>query len=220
MSDMSGRFLVGRRATDQIPHVISDQTLEFLPFKSESIDAWTSGTDLNQFLIELFNQPSVITAPDGSKHESNFSHFGAHLFEEGITAMTQLAKEFSEASKHVHHQDPKKIPNTEYDFLKDPHFGRAAKALVACEAWTVRFFRKAPLFPFITSWRRVLIWTVPLNSPKSITTSRRPIVSVPLSKMSPCHYISRKIPMISRSGRESNSGCRDFAARADYLTNL
>jgi hypothetical protein len=130
MSDMSGKYLVGRRHDGDTAHIISNETLKVLPFKPEAISAWSSETDLSKFLIELFNQPSVITAPDGSIHNSNYSHYGSYLFDEGITAMTRLAKEFSEGSLHVHHQNREKIEKREHDFLKDPNFGRAAKALV------------------------------------------------------------------------------------------
>jgi hypothetical protein len=131
MSDVPSRFLVSRRHANGTPHIISDRTLKFLPFKSDPISAWTSATDLRKFLIELFNQPSVIIAPDGSRHESNYSHFGESLFDEGITKMAQLATEFSTGSTQVHHQDSKKISKKEHDFLQDPHFGRTAKALIA-----------------------------------------------------------------------------------------
>ncbi len=114
--------------------IISERTVDFLPFKSESITAWKSTGDLGQFLFELFNQPCVITAPDGSRHESNYSSYGEHLFEEGVASVTQLAQELSTASTDVYHQNPKKIRKRKHNFAKDASFGQTAKAIIAWRA--------------------------------------------------------------------------------------
>lgn len=114
--------------------IISGAALRYLPFKSESISSWRHKTDLAVFLFELFNQPCVITAPDGSRHESNYSSYGKHLFQQGITDMMVLAKELSVASLDVHHQNPKRIRRRKHNFLKDSQFGEAAKALIAWKA--------------------------------------------------------------------------------------
>jgi len=107
------KYLVHRSVND----IISERTLGFLPFKSEPISDWVTTTDLAEFLFELFNQPSVIIAPDGSKHESNYSSYGKHLFEDGVAAMAALANELATASTDVHHQNPKKIKKEQHDFL-------------------------------------------------------------------------------------------------------
>lgn len=121
------KYLVSRSVND----IISERTLEFLPFKSEPISEWIATTDLAEFLFELFNQPSVIIAPDGSEHKSNYSSHGEHLFEEGARSMTKLADQLANASLDVYHQDARKIPKQKHDFLNDACFGQAAKALIA-----------------------------------------------------------------------------------------
>jgi len=114
--------------------IISTKCVSHLPFREEPIRKWSSGGDLATFLTDLFDQPCVIIAPDGSRHESNYSDYGAHLFEGGVAEMRQLAGELSEVSIQVYHQDSAKREVMSRDFLEDPKFGRVAKALVAWKA--------------------------------------------------------------------------------------
>jgi len=44
--------------------IISERTLQFLPFKSEPISDWIATTDLAEFLFELFNQPELELGSD------------------------------------------------------------------------------------------------------------------------------------------------------------
>ena len=61
----------------------------------------------------------MIIAPDGSEHQSNYSSYGEHLFEEGIGNMTELADELANASLDVYHQNERKIQKKKHDFLRD-----------------------------------------------------------------------------------------------------
>jgi hypothetical protein len=114
--------------------IISTKCVSHLPFTEEPISKWSSEGDLATFLTDLFEQPCVIIAPDGSRHESNYSDYGVYLYDGGVTEMRQLAGELSEVSTEVYHQDPTKREAISRDFLNDLKFGRAAKALIAWKA--------------------------------------------------------------------------------------
>lgn len=114
--------------------IISTTCVSHLPFIEEAVSEWSSEGDLATFLIDLCDQPCVMIAPDGSRHESNYSDYGVYLFDGGVTEMQQLAEELSDASTEVYHQDPAKRETTPRDFLHDLKFGRAAKALIAWKA--------------------------------------------------------------------------------------
>lgn len=111
--------------------IISQPTLNHLPFKAEAISRWKRDSDLAKFLVTLFDQPCVITAPDGSEHHSNYSDYGYDLFDGGKDKVNTLAKELSESSVNDYHQNPKKIQSKKHNFLTDAKFGLAAKSIVA-----------------------------------------------------------------------------------------
>jgi len=111
--------------------IIPQSALAHLPLKVEAINHWNEKTDLGKFLVTLFDQPCVITAPDGTRHESNYSDYGWSLFEDGCTNMKALAEELSKVSMDVYHQNPKNIHRRKHNFLRDAQFGRAAKSIVA-----------------------------------------------------------------------------------------
>jgi hypothetical protein len=113
--------------------IISQQTVDGLPFKAEAITRWNEDSDLPKFLVALYNQPCVITGPDGVEHDSNYSDYGIYLFDGGLEKMTALAQELTESSVNVHHQNPEKIKKKKHDFMKDDQFGLAAKSIVAWE---------------------------------------------------------------------------------------
>jgi hypothetical protein len=116
--------------------IISQLAVNHLPFKAESIHRWKKSSDLPQFLVTLFDQPCVITGPDGVEHHSNYSDYGFYLFDGGIKKMKALAEELSESSLQVYHQNPEKIQKKKHDFLKDDQFGLAAKSVNAWDGIT------------------------------------------------------------------------------------
>jgi hypothetical protein len=111
--------------------IISQQTLNHLPFKAEAINRWKNNSDLPKFLVALHDQPCVITGPDGVEHHSNYSDYGIYLFDGGLEKMRALAQELTDSSVNVYHQNPEKIKKKKHDFLKDKKFGLAAKSIVA-----------------------------------------------------------------------------------------
>ena len=114
--------------------IISQLTMNHLPFKAEAVSRWDENSDLQKFLVALYDQPCVMTGPDGVEHHSNYSDYGSYLFDGGIEKMNAFANELSESSEDVYHQNPDKIHKKKHEFLKDDHFGLAAKSIVAWEA--------------------------------------------------------------------------------------
>ena len=86
--------------------IISQLTVNHLPFKAEAINCWKKKSDLPKFLVALFDQPCVITGPDGVEHHSDYSDYGFYLFDGGIEKAKTLAKELSESSVNVYHRKP------------------------------------------------------------------------------------------------------------------
>jgi hypothetical protein len=107
--------------------------LGYLPFRAEPICEWNEDCDLQQFLCDLFDAPSVVYAPDGSKHEGNYRDYGRDLFHQEVPVVTSLAADLTKVSSHDYHQDHARIRGQTHDFMGDPLFGLAAKGVMACK---------------------------------------------------------------------------------------
>lgn len=124
------------RQIDRAVELIGEDCEAVLPFIAESMDAWSSATDLHRFLRNLFDQDSVMTDASGQERLVNYAQYGTSLYESGMKDFERLSDDFRSRAGEVpaapgaNRNLLSEIP----DFRSDRSFGLMAKYAIAWSA--------------------------------------------------------------------------------------